>query len=265
MLSCQAATTGGQRGQDRGSRAQAAGGRRADAPHHPGRGGATGHRRGPRRAVDRAAGPEHGDEQERPLRPLRLEGGAPAGHDRRRGGGLRAEVLDPALAEPEGLPRLRALCERFLGHVERGVFPGGCFFASAAAELDTRPGPLRDRIAEVYDAWTGLLEENVRRAQELGELDASRDPDQLASRSTPCSPRRTASSCCGGSARVRDGPARHRCATGLSLPPVSSPGAAPGSGCPPAATPAASRRGGAARCAARCRGRVPSPGPPAWW
>jgi len=89
------------------------------------------------------------------------------------------EVLEPAMAEPEGLTRLRALCEGFLGHVERGVFPGGCFFASAAAELDTRPGPLRDRIAEVYDAWTGLLEENVRRAQELEELDASRDPDQL--------------------------------------------------------------------------------------
>ena len=54
---------------------------------------------------------------------------------------FRTEVLDPSLAEPEGLPRLRALCERFLDHVEQGVFPGGCFFASAAAELDTRPGP----------------------------------------------------------------------------------------------------------------------------
>jgi hypothetical protein len=71
------------------------------------------------------------------------------------------------------------LCDRFLGHVEEGVFPGGCFFASAAAELDTRPGPLRDRIAEVYDSWTGLLDENVSRAQELGQLDPSLDPDQL--------------------------------------------------------------------------------------
>ena len=92
---------------------------------------------------------------------------------------FRTEVLDPSLAEPEGLPRLRALCERFLDHVEQGVFPGGCFFASAAAELDTRPGPLRDRIAEVYDGWVALLEGSVLRAQELGQLDRSLDPEQL--------------------------------------------------------------------------------------
>ena len=92
---------------------------------------------------------------------------------------FRTEVLDPSLAEPEGLPRLRALCERFLDHVEQGVFPGGCFFASAAAELDTRPGPLRDRIAEVYDGWIALLEGSVLRAQELGQLDPSLDPEQL--------------------------------------------------------------------------------------
>jgi AcrR family transcriptional regulator len=93
---------------------------------------------------------------------------------------FRTEVLDPAMATPEGLPRLRMLCDRFLGHVEDGVFPGGCFFASTAAELDTRPGPLRDRVAEVYDGWTALIEGSVRRAQELGQLDGSLDPEQLA-------------------------------------------------------------------------------------
>jgi AcrR family transcriptional regulator len=93
---------------------------------------------------------------------------------------FRSEVLDPSLAAPEGLPRLRALCEGFLGHVERGVFPGGCFFASTAAELDTRPGPLRDRVAEVYDGWMALIEESVRRAQGLGQLDRSLDPEQLS-------------------------------------------------------------------------------------
>ncbi len=92
---------------------------------------------------------------------------------------FEAEVLAPAMAAPDGVPRLRALSEGFLSHVERRVFPGGCFFASAAAELDTRPGPLRDRVAEVYAGWVGLLDACVRRAQELGELDASLDPEQL--------------------------------------------------------------------------------------
>lgn len=89
------------------------------------------------------------------------------------------EVLAPAMARPEGVARVRALSEGFLSHVERSVFPGGCFFASAAAELDTRPGPLRDRIAEVYSGWVGLLTANVQRAQEIGELDPALDPNQI--------------------------------------------------------------------------------------
>src|SRR4051812_13335396 len=40
-----------------------------------------------------------------------------------------ADVIKPAIEAAEGLERLEALCERFLSHVEREVFPGGCFFA----------------------------------------------------------------------------------------------------------------------------------------
>src|SRR5579871_64088 len=53
------------------------------------------------------------------------------------------EVLRPALATPEGCQRLRALVVSFLGHLERRVFPGGCFFAAVAMELDTQPGAAR--------------------------------------------------------------------------------------------------------------------------
>ncbi|TME13792.1 MAG: TetR/AcrR family transcriptional regulator, partial [Chloroflexi bacterium] len=38
------------------------------------------------------------------------------------------EVLKPGLHEPAGVGRVTALCEAFLSYVERGVFPGGCFF-----------------------------------------------------------------------------------------------------------------------------------------
>jgi AcrR family transcriptional regulator len=88
------------------------------------------------------------------------------------------EVLRPARQE-EGRARVEALCEGFLSHVDRGVFPGGCFFASAAAELDTRPGPVRDRIVGVYGEWIALLEDAVRAAQERAELAESVDPAQL--------------------------------------------------------------------------------------
>src|SRR5262249_54049159 len=53
---------------------------------------------------------------------------------------FRREVVTPALDAPAGIARLKALCEAFLAHLERDVFPGGCFFASVSAEVDTQPG-----------------------------------------------------------------------------------------------------------------------------
>jgi AcrR family transcriptional regulator len=90
------------------------------------------------------------------------------------------EVVAPALEAPTALARLRQLAERFLRHVEDGVFPGGCFFASVAAEMDTHPGPVRDRALGVIGEWTALLEGQAREAQAAGDLDAEEDPAQLA-------------------------------------------------------------------------------------
>ncbi len=91
------------------------------------------------------------------------------------------EVVAPALAAGAGICRLRALCESFLSYLERGVFPGGCFFASAMAEFDAKaPGPVRDRIAECQAQWMDTLERSARDAQSAGELHTSSDPQQLA-------------------------------------------------------------------------------------
>jgi AcrR family transcriptional regulator len=91
-----------------------------------------------------------------------------------------AEVLRPALRAPKGIERLLAACDEFLAHVERRVFPGGCFFAAAAADVGTRPGPVRDAIAAQQRDWLGLLERLAREAEKLGQLDPSADPAQLA-------------------------------------------------------------------------------------
>ncbi len=90
------------------------------------------------------------------------------------------EVVAPALEAGTPLERLRALCERFLSHVERYVFPGGCFFASTAAEIDTRPGIVRERVTSAVADWFGLLEQQIRSAQKEGQLDAGEDATQLA-------------------------------------------------------------------------------------
>src|SRR5688500_10356144 len=39
-------------------------------------------------------------------------------------------VIQLALEADEGLPRLRALVDAWLGYVERRVFPGGCFMVA---------------------------------------------------------------------------------------------------------------------------------------
>jgi AcrR family transcriptional regulator len=68
------------------------------------------------------------------------------------------EVVEPALAEPEGEPRLRALSTGFIDYLERGVFAGGCFFGAASIEFDDRPGPVGDRVRDAIAAWIGYLE-----------------------------------------------------------------------------------------------------------
>src|SRR5437764_3812234 len=90
-----------------------------------------------------------------------------------------AEVIAPIEQTSTPLAKLEALCEQFLSHVERRVFPGGCFFASAAAEFDTHPGAVQERIAAFQRGWMSLLVRLVRDAQSAGELRAE-DPDQVA-------------------------------------------------------------------------------------
>jgi AcrR family transcriptional regulator len=89
-------------------------------------------------------------------------------------------VVLPARAAPKGVDRLREVCARFLDHVDKKVFPGGCFFASVAAEMSARPGSVRDRIAHEQRAWVALLERYATEARRLGQLPEDADPTQLA-------------------------------------------------------------------------------------
>jgi len=91
------------------------------------------------------------------------------------------EVIRPALATPRGAGRVWALCNSWFSYLERGVFPGGCFFWAVAEEFDSRrPGPVRDSVLEKKNYWSYTLQRAVREAQEAGEIDAGVDPEQLA-------------------------------------------------------------------------------------
>jgi AcrR family transcriptional regulator len=88
-------------------------------------------------------------------------------------------VIDPAQLAPTGIERLRRLTDNYLSHIEGHVFPGGCFWASVVAEVDMRPGPVRDGAMQVVNEWLGQLEAAIRDAQAEGAIDASEDPEQL--------------------------------------------------------------------------------------
>lgn len=93
---------------------------------------------------------------------------------------FRVEVIKPTYAAPKGIARLLALGEAWFSYGERKVFPGGCFFAAVAAEFDSRPGAVHDRIAGLIQQWLDTVEQVIREAQNLGEVDPTLDPAQLA-------------------------------------------------------------------------------------
>jgi AcrR family transcriptional regulator len=90
------------------------------------------------------------------------------------------EIFRPALEAPRGYPRLMAICDAWLSYIHRSVFPGGCFFAAASFEFDSRPGVVRDLIVRFMDDWIHALEKAIRMAQEEGHLDPTVDAAQLA-------------------------------------------------------------------------------------
>ena len=89
-------------------------------------------------------------------------------------------VVRPALREPRGAPRIRALFDRWLEWTRAGPLPGGCLFVAAATELDDQPGPVRDRLQELQREWLSVLATSFRKGIEEGHFRADADPDQFA-------------------------------------------------------------------------------------
>jgi AcrR family transcriptional regulator len=88
------------------------------------------------------------------------------------------EVFFPAIHEPRGLPRLRALFERWIRRVSVEL-DSGCIYISGAVEFDDRPGPVRDALASMVRAWQSALERAIRIAVEERHLRTDTDPTQM--------------------------------------------------------------------------------------
>lgn len=88
-------------------------------------------------------------------------------------------VVSPALRQPRGEPRVRALFRLWLAW-EQSREAAGCPFVPAAHELDDRPGRLRDSLVAAQRDWIDTLATAGRIAVEEGHFRTDLDTRQLA-------------------------------------------------------------------------------------
>jgi len=89
-------------------------------------------------------------------------------------------VFVPVLRIERGLPRLRALFERWLDWTIESGLPGGCIMISTAIEYDDRPGPIRDAAIANQHRGNAITRKAVRLAIEEGHLRPETDPEQIS-------------------------------------------------------------------------------------
>jgi AcrR family transcriptional regulator len=90
-------------------------------------------------------------------------------------------VVAPAMAAPAGLPRLRALFERWLGWSGKAGLGGGCPVAAGFFEFDDvdLDDPVRQRLMSMDAEWRAFLKDLASEAVGTGELRDDLDLDQL--------------------------------------------------------------------------------------
>ena len=109
---------------------------------------------------------------------------------------FQEEVVQPALAAPPGRAQLVAVCEAFFDYLQRRTFPGGCFFAAAALEMGTRPGPVKKRVAALQAGFAALVRQFAVTAIEQNEFPPARTLTGWPSSCTgSCLPPTPTSSC----------------------------------------------------------------------
>lgn len=94
---------------------------------------------------------------------------------------FRDAVVLPALREPRGEPRIRALIDGWHAWSnDHAAMPGGCLLLQAAVELDDRPGPALDLVAEAMRQWSETLRRAAAIAMEEGHFRNDLDPALFA-------------------------------------------------------------------------------------
>ncbi len=88
------------------------------------------------------------------------------------------EVFYPALREPRGLPRLRALFANWMKRTSVEI-DSGCIYISGAVEFDDRPGPVRDALASSVKTWHAAMKRAIEGAKAEGHIQPDVDEEQM--------------------------------------------------------------------------------------
>jgi AcrR family transcriptional regulator len=87
-------------------------------------------------------------------------------------------VLRPAVRSSRGLPRVRAIVDRWLGLLAEEL-EAGCILVGGASEYDDRPGPLHDALAAIISSWKIELVRALEQAKTCGHLRRDVDVEQM--------------------------------------------------------------------------------------
>jgi AcrR family transcriptional regulator len=88
------------------------------------------------------------------------------------------DVFYPAMREPRGLPRLRAMFANWMQRTSEEIH-SGCIYISGAVEFDDRPGPVRDALASSVQTWHAAMLRAIAMAKEEGHIAASTGEEQM--------------------------------------------------------------------------------------
>ena len=88
-------------------------------------------------------------------------------------------VIEPAQAEPDGVPRLWAMCNTLVSYTAETGLYGGDFWVTVFHEYASRSGPVRDAVEATMNDWMRRLETLISSGIERGQLRPC-DPAQLA-------------------------------------------------------------------------------------
>jgi AcrR family transcriptional regulator len=88
------------------------------------------------------------------------------------------EVFFPSVQESRGIARLKSMFARWVKRVSIEI-ASGCIYISGAVEYDDRPGPIREELVSMVQAWQHALLRCVQQAIECGDLKPDTDAEQM--------------------------------------------------------------------------------------